>query len=354
VKILDKRTSSDLVKLVIFIVITALATGLLVVTIGNLSFGSTSTYQAVFTDATGLNSGDDVRIAGVKVGTVKKVAVDEQPASRPGGSPVVRAMVTFSVDSDDALDRATHATIRYRNLIGQRYIALSDEIGNGALLTPGSTIPVAQTAPALDLSVLFNGFKPLFQALSPDDINTLSYEIIQVFQGEGGSVDDLLAQTASLTSTLADHDKVINALIDNLNQVLDHIGKRDTQLSHLIVTLRTFVHGLSQDKNAILGSLDQISDLSVQVAGLVNGVKDPFANDIRQIDSFAGDLDRDKAGLSKELQIEPLKLAKIGATADYGSWFNFYLCGFHGNVSLPGNIKVPVNYDTNSSRCNLG
>ena len=59
--------------------------------------------------------------------------------------------------------------------------------------------------------MLFNGFKPLFQALSPDDINQLSYEIVQVFQGEGGTLEGLLANTASVTNTLADRDEVIGS-----------------------------------------------------------------------------------------------------------------------------------------------
>ena len=94
-----------------------------------------------------------------------------------------------------------NAAIRYRNLVGQRYISLTDEIGDSqpaATTAPPSRS--AQTSPALDLTVLFNGFKPLFQALSPVDINKLSYEIVQVFQGEGGTLEGLLAHTASVTS----------------------------------------------------------------------------------------------------------------------------------------------------------
>ncbi|MEX0427309.1 MCE family protein [Nocardioides sp. DS6] len=342
-KLLDKKTTSDLWKVVVFAVVTTLATGLLVITIGNVSFGSSKDYKALFSDATGVNPGDDVRIAGVKVGTVKKIEIEDS-----------RALVTFSVDAGERLAAKTHATIRYRNLVGQRYVALTDEMSEGAALHPGQTIPIGQTTPALDLTVLFNGFKPLFQALSPNDINTLSYEIVQVFQGEGGTLDSLLAHTASLTGTLADRDQVINQLIDNLNQVLAHVGKRDKQLSSLIVTFRKFVHGLAGDRNAILGSLDQISDLSVQAADLVNGIRNPFVEDIKQLKTFAGQVNDDKAQLDKELQIEPIKLNKIGGTATYGSWFNFYLCGVKGNVILPGGSKLPVNYNVGSARCHLG
>ena len=340
---LDKRTSLDLVKLLVFMVVTTLATGVLVITIGNLDFGTSRQYQAEFTDATGVVKGDDIRIAGVKVGTVKKVEITDR----------TRALVTFSVQDTTALSKATRADIRYRNLVGQRYIALSNDIGNGDRLPEGATIPVSQTSPALDLTVLFNGFKPLFEALTPSDINKLSYEIVQVFQGEGGTLEGLLAHTASVTSTLADRDQIISQLIDNLNEVLVHIGSRDEQLNQLITTFRTFVGGLKDDRQAILGSLDQISALSVQTADLVQGIREPFVEDIHHLRAVAENIDRNKAELDRALQVLPIKLEKVGRTAIYGSWFNFYLCQFQGKVTVAG-VTVPVQYNTGSDRCALG
>lgn len=342
-KLFDKKTSGDLLKLMVFVVVTAMATGLLIVLIGNLTFGSSRTYKAVFTDATGVLKGDDVRIAGVKVGSVKDVEVTDR----------TRALVTFSVADTSTLTEATNATIKYRNLVGQRYIALSQEIGSTAKLKDGETIPVSRTQPALDLTVLFNGFKPLFQALSPSDVNQLSYEIVQVFQGEGGTVESLLGHTASVTSTLASRDQVISELIDNLNQVLDHLGDRDQQLNQLITTFRTFVSGLKDDREAILGSLDQISELSVQTASLVEGVRSPLVADIKELRRLTGNVQRNEGELDRALQVLPIKLNKIGRTATYGSWFNFYLCQFQGRVKLPG-ISVPITYNTGSERCDLG
>ncbi|WGL52007.1 MCE family protein [Nocardioides sp. BP30] len=343
-KLFDKRTTGDLVKLLVFVAVTTLCTGLLVLIIGNVSFGGSKQYKAEFSDATGVNKGDDVRIAGVRVGTVKNVQIVHR----------THALISFTVADGTSLDKATHATIKYRNLVGQRYLALSDEIGDGGLLRPGATIPTSQTTPALDLTVLFNGFKPLFEALSPNDINALSYEIVQVFQGEGGTLDDLLAHTASLTQTLADRDQVIDSLIDNLNDVLVHVGSRDTQLSQLIETYKTFVHGLDQDKQPILDSLDHISALSEQTSDLVSGIRSPFVEDIKQLRTFAGQLASQRQGLDADLQIEPQKLNKIGATATYGSWFNFFLCGLNGSVTLPGKVKIPVGLNVTAARCNLG
>ena len=342
-KLLDKKTTLDLTKLLTFIIVTTLATGVLVATIGNLSFNGSTTYKAVFADATGVNKGDDIRVAGVKVGTVKSVEITDR----------TRAMITFSVDDTASVTEATHATIKYRNLVGQRYIALTQEVGSTSRLSPGSTIPISRTQPALDLTVLFNGFKPLFQALSPSDINQLSYEIVQVFQGEGGTLEDLLAHTASVTNTLADRDQVISDLVDNLSEVLDHVADRDQQLNELITTFRQFVGGLNSDRDAILGSLDQISELSVQTASLVKGIRSPLVDDIANLRKLTANIQRNRGELDRALQVLPIKLTKVGRTAIYGSWFNFYLCQFEGKIKLPG-LTVPVQYNTGSARCDLG
>ena len=343
--LLDKRTTSDAIKLLIFIVVTTVATSLLVVTIGNLSFSPSNEYKAVFSDATGVVKGDDVRIAGVKVGTVRDIEIHDQS----------KALVTFSVNTDSRVTAATDAAIRYRNLVGQRYIALTQGVGSPSILRDGATIPLARTHAALDLTVLFNGFKPLFEALSPADVNKLSYEIITVFQGEGGTLESLLAHTASVTSTLASRDQIIGQLIDNLNKVMATLGNRDDELSDLLIRLRQFVSGLSQDREAILGSLESISDLAVQTSDLVTGIRKPVSKDISELRDVAGTLDRNKAELDRALQVLPIKLNKVGRTAIYGSWFNFYLCNFKGQVRLPdGRVLDNINYDVSAARCDLG
>ncbi|WP_292604957.1 MlaD family protein [Nocardioides sp. REDSEA-S30_B4] len=343
-KLLDAKTSADLVKLLVFIVVTTLATGLLVVMVGNLTFGASKPYKAEFVDATGVVKGDDVRVAGVKVGTVTDVRVHD---NRVAG-------VEFTVQDAVRLPRGTIAQLRFRNLVGQRYISLSQQVGDTTPLEEDAVIDVRNTSPALDLTVLFNGFKPLFQALSPDDINQLSFEIVQVFQGEGGTLESLLGHTASVTKTLADRDEVITDLIVNLDDVLDRIADRDSELSDLIISFKQLVKGLKQDRKPILDSLEQISALSEETASLVTGIRKPFTNDILQLRRFADNVNRNKGELDRALQVLPIKLEKVGRTAIYGSYFNFYLCHFQGRVRLPGGSSIPVDYNVGGARCDLG
>lgn len=349
-KFFDARTASATIKLLVFIVVTTLSISLLVLVIGNITFSSSREYKADFVDVAGVNKGDDVRISGVRVGTVKDIEIVDRNRGR----------LTFTVDDQSTITDRTTATIRYRNLVGQRYLALADGIGSdaGERLPTDSVIPVSRTQPALDLTVLFNGFKPLFQALSPSDLNKLSYEVVRVFQGEGGTLEGLLGRTASLTSTLASRDKVIGSLITNLNDVLTEVGDRDTQLSALIKNFRSLVAGLRKDKDAIFDSVDGIAELTQETSGLLAGIRDPFIEDITQLRRLTGNINRNKPELDRALQVLPIKLEKIGRTATYGSWFNFFLCSFKGEVILPGNARLPIELPpsgfTLGQRCDLG
>ena len=344
-KMLDKKTRSDAIKLVIFRVVTAMATGVLVMLIGNLNFESSREYKAIFTDATGVVKGDDIRVAGVKVGSVKNVEIVDR----------TRARVTFTVRTATDVTRSSTATIRYRNLVGQRYIAVTQGVGDTSRLPDHSTIPLSQTQPALDLTVLFNGFKPLFAALSPTDVNRLSYELIQVFQGEGSNIEGLLRSTGSVTQTLADRDQLIGDVITNLNVVLDTIGDRDQELSNLIVQFRSFMAGLVKDKDAILNSLDSVSVLTRETADITTGIRPGLVSSIKELRQVATNLNHGRDEVDRALQILPIKLEKIGRTAVYGSFFNFYLCEFKAKVILPtGPLTVPYQtYPGGNGRCNL-
>ncbi|EFQ81869.1 virulence factor Mce family protein [Aeromicrobium marinum DSM 15272] len=330
---LDREAFSALVKIVAFLVVTGFTTFLLMTILANGLFRSDTEYSAVFRDVTGVAKGDDVRIAGVAVGRVEKVEVIDG----------TRALVTFGVDSDRPLTDNTFATMKFRNLVGQRYLALSQGAeGDASVLEPGSTIPEDRTKDALDLNVLLNGFKPVFEALSPADTNKLAFELVQTLQGEGSNVAALLARTASLTSTLADRDQLIGDVLVNLSTTLDIVGQRDAELSQTIVTLQQFVSGLNTDRDAILGSLDSISDLATETAGLLDEGRPALVADIQQLDALTTTLTRgDNLGqLEREIQILPIKVTKLANSASFGSQFNFFLCDANLSVVAPNGDTV--------------
>jgi phospholipid/cholesterol/gamma-HCH transport system substrate-binding protein len=341
----QKSLAPPLTKSIIFIVVTALFTGILALSIANTGVSNTVTYHALFTDVTGLIPGDDVDIAGVRVGEVSSVTVADRNL----------ALVGFSVQADRPLPGSVTATIKYLNIVGGRYLNLQQGTGPAdETLRPGATIGVRQTTPALDLTALFNGFQPLFQALSPNDVNRLTSEIVQVLQGQGGTVTGLVANVGSLTTTLAAKDKVIGQVIDNLNSVLATVDSRGSALPDLITTLQQLVSGLAADREPIGGAISAISSLTNATAGLLGVDRAPLKQDIIQLGRLSGNLTTAAATPQLETFLHnlPVKFTDIGRLASYGSWLNFYMCDavLSGATSSFGS-PPPTGIGITASRC---
>jgi phospholipid/cholesterol/gamma-HCH transport system substrate-binding protein len=336
---------APLTKLIVFTVVTALATGLLVLTIANTTLTSRSGYLARFTDVSGLLVGDDVRIAGVRVGSVDSVELVDRRVAQVG----------FSVDAGQRLPASVTASVLYRNLIGQRYLALERGAGPvGETLQPGGLIPIERTTPPLNLTVLFNGFTPLLVGLDPEQVNQLSWEIVQVLQGQGGTVASLLASTSSLTRDLADRDRVIDEVIANLNAVLDTVNARDQQLSSLILQLQRLVSGLAADRAPIGAAIVSIGQLADTTAGLVRDARPALRDDIAALGALSTNLADSEQVVDGVLRFLPEKLNTLSRAASYGSWFNFYLCGIEGTVTVPvtnAPLVVPLTTPPPAARC---
>ena len=327
----NATTISAAIKLGIFTVISLLVTGLLAAIMGNVGFGSGTTFKAVFSSASMLQKGDDVRVAGVSVGEVKKVEHYHRD----------QALVTFRVQSGVPLTTASRAEIRFLNLVGDRYLALEEGSDADAKpLADDGTIPIDQTKPALDLTVLFNGFQPLFQALNPKQVNDLSMNLVQVLQGEGGTVQGLLAKTASLTNTLADRDELIGRVVDNLSETLTTVDSRHQQLNDLVIGLKNWMTDLARDRSTIGSSLQNISDLTVVVADLIRQGRPLIKSDVAKLRKLAALLNEKE---SRKQVIEmfdrlPESMTDQTRTGTYGSWYSYYVCGFSGRITLPAGL----------------
>jgi phospholipid/cholesterol/gamma-HCH transport system substrate-binding protein len=329
-------TVSAGIKLAIFSIVSVLVTGLLAAIMGNIGFGAGTEYKAIFTTASMLEKGDDVRVAGVSVGEVKDVEHHDRN----------HALITFRVKSDVPLTTASRAEVRFLNLVGDRYLALEAGADAGAeRLEGGGTLPVEQTSPALDLTTLFNGFKPLFQALDPDQVNELSMNLVQVLQGEAGTIQGLLEKTASLTTTLADRDQLIGEVVDNLNTTLATVNSRSEQVTQLVVELEGWMTDLAADRKVIGSSLDSIADLTVEVASLLRGARPVLKSDIAELRKLAKLLNEKQ---NRDVVVElldrlPESMTDQTRTGTYGSWYNYYVCGFSGEIKLPAGLgELPV------------
>jgi phospholipid/cholesterol/gamma-HCH transport system substrate-binding protein len=313
-----------------------------VMLVGDVQFRPTTTYEAVLADSSGLRAGEEVRIAGVRVGQVD------------GLSPlnIDQVLVQFSIGREYPLTRATHAAVRLKNLTGDHYLQLTDGLGDPRPLPPGGRIPVSQTQPALDLDALLAGFQPLLGALDPAQVNQLTASLVAVLQGQSGTLAQLLGVTSTLTGTLADHDQLIQQVITNLNQTLGTVDGRSAELSTLLTNLQSLVSGLAGDRQTIGGSLDGINHLADATSGLLDQARPPLAGDIQELGRLSRLLNQNSATLNTVLADSPEAYQRLTAIGRYGSFFNFYLCDIRVALTGPdGQTVTSPTFASSEKRC---
>jgi phospholipid/cholesterol/gamma-HCH transport system substrate-binding protein len=326
----------------IFAMVMALLTASLFVIFGEYRTGTTNAYSAVFRDVSGLKAGDSVRAAGMRVGTVKTVVLQSDNT----------VVTTFDADRDVRLTMGSKAAVRYLNLVGDRYLEVMDGPGSTQLMTAGSRIPIDRTAPALDLDQLLGGLKPVIAGLNPQDVNALTASLLQVFQGQGGTLDSLLSSSASFSNDLADNDQVIQHLIDNLNVVMATLAKDGDEFSGAIDRFEQLVSGLAKDREPIGAAIDSLSNGTASIADLLGAARSPLAGTVDQLNRLAPLLDKNKALLETALQKAPNNYRKLVRLGAYGAWFNYYLCELSLRASdLQGRTVVFPFVKQTTGRC---
>jgi phospholipid/cholesterol/gamma-HCH transport system substrate-binding protein len=338
------RFPSSALKVAVFALVTAVVTAGLVALVGGFSTRAAHGYAALFTDATLVEGGETVRLAGVPVGRVTGVQIVET-----GGSGERLARLEFEIDPDVPLYRDAQLQLRYENLVGRRYLAVTERPG-GDPLPPGATLPVSQTRPALDLTALFDGFQPLFRALDPEQVNQLSFEIIRTLQGESGVLAELLDHTARLTRTLGDRDAVIGRVVTNLDAVLATVDDQDTDLIMLIDRFRDLMRGLAEQRDTLDGGLPAVASLLGAADGLLDRAREPLRVDVRGLGDLAGQLRDTREQLDARLRGLPDNLRTATGLVSRGAWFSFAACGAHVRATLFGGaveLRTPEDFATN-------
>ncbi|EID12654.1 virulence factor Mce [Mycobacterium xenopi RIVM700367] len=314
------KITGTAVRLGIIAVVLLLFTALIVVVFGQMRFDRTYSYSAEFSNASGLRNGQFVRASGVEVGKVKNVQLIN------GGR---RVRVDFTVERDLPLYQSTTAQIRYQDLIGNRYVELKRGQGEGSdrVLPPGGFIPLSRTSPALDLDALIGGFRPLFRALDPDKVNTIASTIITVFQGQGGTINDILDQTAQLTSHIAERDQAIGEVIKNLNTVLDTTARHRREFDQTVDNFEKLVTGLKNHADPLAAGTANISNAAGTVADLLADNRALLHKELNYLQAVQQPIIDQRDQYDDLFHRAPPSLNTIGRViGTYGDWVNFYAC----------------------------
>ena len=303
----------------VFATLSLVCTVVMVSTLVNPVAGPSTTYRAVLSDATGLVAGSDVRIAGIRVGRVGGVELGENND----------AVVSFDVEAEHRIPSDGRVVVRYADMLGSR--ALTLEPGDAgttptSFLAPGATIPLERTTPALDLTGVLGGFRPLFDALDPEQTNELATSLVQVVQGEGATVESVLRRTIEVASTLAAKNQVIDRMLVDLGGVLDEFARNRPDFAQMITSLDEFVAGLAQDRDDIGAALDSAGGLAAELAGLTDRLEPVLAPAGDSVSAASRPLVDPREPIAQGVSAFDELFAALGAAASYGSWVNVYIC----------------------------
>ncbi|WP_327142318.1 MlaD family protein [Nocardia sp. NBC_01327] len=306
--------------------------------------GSTATYSAVFSDVLGLRVGDDVRMAGVRVGRVDTIEFGDE----------YRARVALRIQDDQHLSTTTKALVRYQNLIGQRYIALMPGKDAGQLLAAGGQIPLEHTEPSFDVSTLLSGFEPLFSVLQPDQINSLSETLIQALQGNGVSLSALVTQAAQLAGTFGQRDQILGDVVSNLSSVISGLAHRSGELETLITQTRALTEALYSQGESLKSSVDHVATATDSLVGIIAQVKPGMAQAQTDATSGIALLLTNGASLDRAAVQLPDFLNGVARFSSYGAYGNAYICRLDVSlwgVALPPGVFSQIGGPAQSEVC---
>ncbi len=322
-----------LIALSLFMIVALTLTWLVYVSLRRDVAGQTASYSAMFTDVYGLREGDDVRMAGVRVGRVEKIDLDGKLAK-----------VAFVVQQEQRLYGNTVASVTYQNIVGQRYLGLSlGKEGSSTALPAGSVIPVERTEPSFDVTALLNGYEPLFSLLNPQDADNLTKGVIQSLQGDTSSLATLVSQTSTLTETFAGKDQALGAVITNLNKVMGNLAAQNDNFDGVITQTHDVVSELDRRRPELVSSVGSLA----RVLGHVSASAEDVYPSLREF------MDRQPGVTRHILSVEPqvaffgdnvpLLLKGLARVGNQGAYGNAYLCDVNFLGFFPGlNDVVPI------------
>lgn len=266
---------ATVVKLAVF----ALVAILCLVLIGNALGGSTgpdrARFDARFDDASGLYTGDDVRLSGVLVGSVTGIDLDGD-----------LARVSFEVDGNRPVTSTTKAAVRYQNLLGQRYLELIQDDTAGTPLASGASFAPENTVPSFDITTLFDGFQPIFETIDTEQVNRFTQNVLDLVQGDGAGLGPVLRDLDGLTTYTKEREQIIVLLVRNLGAISGVVGQRSEQLGRLFAELDRVVSSFADKADTLIANLDDINAGQGPFLNIAEQLRDTYDSEYGPVDAL--------------------------------------------------------------------
>ncbi|OHV06102.1 MCE family protein [Mycobacterium talmoniae] len=338
-------SNKTLVNVGVFTAVMLVVAAGLIVVFGEFRFAAAHTYHANFVTASRLKSGQDVRIAGIPVGTVKSVEL----------APDHSVDVTFDVNKRYQLYTSTRALVRYENLVGDRYLEIASGPGDLRKLPPGGTIPREHTQPALDLDALLGGLRPVLKGLDGNKVNEISGAVIELLQGQGGALSQMLSSTSAFTQNLAARDQLIGDVIANLNTVLGTVDAKSAEFDSSVDQLQQLISGLAQGRDPIAGAIGPLASAETDLTDMLQKSRRPLQGVLENVRPLATELDQRQQDINAMLDPLEENYLRLNALGAYGSFFNIYYCTVRIKINGPAGSDILIPFggpaDPSKGRC---
>ncbi|AEF39325.1 MCE family protein [Hoyosella subflava] len=283
--------------------------------------GRAVTYHAEFTDITGLQVGNDVTLAGVRVGKVSDLSFVRTPEGRE------HALVSMSITADHPLPGDVTAAVRFADMLGVRYLALTDPENAAETLEPDATIPLSQTREPVDVTELFNGFKPLFAAIEPNRLNEIAAAAIQALEGNTDALETLLVGMVDAAGVFVERSALIDTLADDLAIVLDTVVDQGSDVESAFGAVTILAERIAAQNDDVITILEDGSTTADNLAEFVSGSSfDNLDATIERAKTMTDTwIDNTDTFVALLGSLERLA-ASVNMIGDYGSWLTLYLC----------------------------
>ena len=310
-----------LVKLGLFALASLASLGWLFLRIGEFggaagAFRSTYPVRASLTDATGLVKGDEIRLAGVRIGKVGSLEVNRG-----------KALVSMNIDERHRVPKGSTFELRWKNLLGQRFIEIVPPTGaepDGPAVAEGATIPTRQTAEAADLSTLLNNTQPILARLDTGSLNRLMSTYAAAMQGREAMLNRSIDDAAALVSTMAQRADVIGQTVTDFATLLDGIAAHDDQVRQLL-------DSLGSTSAVLAGKADQLGQAAGKAGQFTSTLARILAANGTDIDRtldltkrLTESAVRNKLSLERAFQTLPWTTAAMLRMTSNGDWIQSY------------------------------
>jgi phospholipid/cholesterol/gamma-HCH transport system substrate-binding protein len=333
-------TGRNLLKVTLYSLLCLVVLFALIGRIGNIDwFSKHESYKAEMPDVTGLLVNDDVKVAGVRVGKVTRISVDRG-----------KAIVSFQVKPSVKLRTSTQVGVRWRNVLGQKYLYLYPGT-SGPVLKPGARLPASQVVRSADVGEFLNSVAPILRAIDPAKANAFVRALNEALDGNEDKVRGLLSDTATISHDLGGSDQQIGNLIDNLDTVVGGLANRDGDLNTAVTRFKTLASSLADNNDDLQLLVERFAAVQTRLNTLVKTNRGNIDQTVDDLATIAKVLHGHRSDLDQALATLPQGLRIYDSISSYGQWFQIRVkisclanqqnCSYEGSTSDALNGGAP-------------